>query len=126
MKSDFKGSATLRKTALFIFVVCLFPVSMMQTQEPTRTIEVHAHRFAFEPSTVTVRRGETVRLRVFSDDVPHSLLIRELGINVVATKSHPGETVFTAGQPGDFEGRCGRFCGSGHGRMFFTLKVTGE
>jgi cytochrome c oxidase subunit 2 len=128
MKLDFRGTARLRKTgtAWLVFAASIFSVSTMRAQELTRTIEVHARRFVFEPSTVTVRRGETVRLRLFSDDVPHSLLIRELGINVVATKSHPGETVFTAGQPGDFEGRCGRFCGPGHGRMFFTLKVTGN
>ena len=113
-------------TALLVFIFCIFAISKVQTQEPTRTIEVHAHRFAFEPSSITVRRGETIRLRVISDDVPHSLLIRQLGINVVATKEHPGETVFTANQPGNFEGRCGRFCGSGHGRMFFTLNVTGD
>jgi cytochrome c oxidase subunit 2 len=111
---------------LFVFILCLFSVGKIQTQEPTRTIEVHAHRFAFEPSSITVHRGETIRLRVISDDVPHSLLIRQLGINVVATKSQPGETVFTADQAGDFDGRCGRFCGRGHGRMFFSLKVAGE
>jgi cytochrome c oxidase subunit 2 len=111
--------------ALFAFILFIVPACKTQAQEPTRTIEVHAHRFAFEPSNVTVRRGETVRLRVISDDVPHSLLIRQLGINVVTTKSRPGETVFTANQPGDYEGRCGRFCGSGHGHMVFTLKVTG-
>jgi cytochrome c oxidase subunit II len=95
-------------------------------RQPEREIEVHAHRFAFEPSSITVRRGETVRLELISDDVPHSLLIRGLGINEAATKSHPGDIVFTPSQAGDFAGRCGRFCGSGHGRMVFTVHVTGD
>lgn len=112
--------------ALFAFILFMGPTCKMQAQEPTRTIEVHAHRFSFEPSNITVRSGETVRLRVVSDDVPHSLLIRQVGIDVVASKSHPGEIVFTASQPGVYEGRCGRFCGSGHGRMVFTLNVTGD
>lgn len=93
------------------------------TQEPERVIEVHAHRFAFEPSSITVHRGERIRLRLISDDVPHSLLIKTLGINEAASKSHPGDIVFTANQAGDFEGRCGRFCGSGHGHMLFTVHV---
>jgi cytochrome c oxidase subunit II len=95
-------------------------------QEPSHVIEVHAHRFAFEPESIAVHRGETIRLRLISDDVPHSLLVRGLGINESASKSHPGEIVFTASQTGDFAGSCGRFCGSGHGRMVFTVHVTGD
>ena len=95
-------------------------------REPARVIEVHAHRFAFEPSSITVRRGEAIRLRLISDDVPHSLLIKALGINEAASKTHPGDMLFTATQAGDFKGRCGRFCGSGHGRMGFTVHVMGN
>lgn len=95
-------------------------------QQPDRVLEVHAHRFAFEPASITVHQGETIRLRLISDDVPHSLLIKELGINEAASKAHPGDLVFTANRAGDFEGRCGRFCGSGHGQMHFTVHVTGN
>ena len=91
--------------------------------EPAQVIEVHARRYDFEPSSINVKLGETIRLRLISDDVPHSLLISGLGINEAASKSHPGEVVFTASKVGDFDGRCGRFCGSGHGRMHFTLHV---
>lgn len=109
---------------LIVALSFLFSLHHAETQEPVRVIEVHARRFAFEPSSVTLHRGETVRLRLVSEDVPHSLLIKALGINEAASKSHPGETLFTAGQVGDFEGRCGRFCGSGHGQMHFTVHVT--
>ncbi|HEX4005797.1 MAG TPA: cupredoxin domain-containing protein [Acidobacteriaceae bacterium] len=98
--------------------------SVGRAQAPARTIEVHAHRYAFEPSSIIVHYGETIRLRLISDDVPHSLLIRTLGINEAASKSHPGEILFTASQAGDFEGRCGRFCGNGHGNMHFVVHVT--
>lgn len=93
---------------------------------PVRTIEVHAHRFAFEPAEITVKAGETVDLKLFSDDVPHSVVVKQLGINETATKAHPSDFQFTAKQTGDFQGRCGRFCGSGHGRMTFTVHVTGN
>jgi cytochrome c oxidase subunit 2 len=128
MNSKLKGTLNMRRTgiAFAVFIFCIFALSKTPAQGPTRTVEVHAQRYAFEPSSISVRHGETIRLRVISDDVPHSLLIRQLGINVVSTKSNPGETVFTANQTGDFEGRCGRFCGSGHGQMVFTLKVTAD
>ncbi len=94
--------------------------------DSSRTIDVHAHRFAFAPSEITVKKGENIRLKLISDDVPHSLLVKDLGINQVVQKSHPTEVIFTANQAGDFQGRCGRFCGSGHGQMTFTVHVTGN
>ena len=108
---------------VFSFVLLSYPAI---AQEPARVIEVHARRYAFEPSSITVHRGETIRLRLISDDVPHSLLIEGLEINEAASKSHPGDTVFTATKAGDFAGRCGRFCGFGHGHMKFTVHVTGD
>jgi plastocyanin len=35
-----------------------------------RTIEIHPRRFAFEPAEITAKAGETVRLRLVTDDVP--------------------------------------------------------
>jgi cytochrome c oxidase subunit 2 len=90
------------------------------------TIEIHAHRFAFVPSEITVKEGETVKVRLVSDDVPHSLLIKELGINQAVSKSHPSEFTFVPNKAGDFHGKCGRFCGSGHAMMTFTVHVTGN
>ena len=88
-----------------------------------RTIEIHARRFAFEPAEITVKAGETVRLRLVTDDVPHSLLVKPLNLELTATKSNPGETVLKPAAAGNYAGRCGRFCGSGHGRMTFTVHV---
>lgn len=94
--------------------------------EPDRTIEIHAHRYEFTPSEITVKRGETVRLKLFSDDVPHSLLIKDLGVNQSITKGKPSEVIITPQQVGDFHGQCGRFCGSGHGKMQIDVHVTGN
>jgi cytochrome c oxidase subunit II len=91
-----------------------------------RVIEIHAHRFAFDPAEITVKKGETVQLHLISDDVTHSLLIPDLGFNETASKGHPGDATLTPKNDGDFKGRCGKFCGSGHGRMLFTVHVTGN
>jgi len=91
-----------------------------------RTIEIHAHRYAFTPSEITVKKGETVTLKLFSDDVTHSLLIKDLGINQTITKGKPAEVTFTPQRTGDFHGECGHFCGSGHGKMTIAVHVTGN
>lgn len=92
-------------------------------QEPTRTIEVHAKRFAFTPSEINLKPGETVTLHLVSDDVAHSLLISELKVNQEVTKGHPVDVKVTTTRTGDFRGKCGRFCGSGHGSMTFVVRV---
>ena len=111
---------------VILAVLCFSTIKCTATQDPDRTIEIHAHRYAFSPSEITVRKGETVRLKLFSDDVPHSLLIKDLGINQMITKGKPAEVTFTANQAGDFHGQCGRFCGSGHGQMAIDVHVTGN
>jgi cytochrome c oxidase subunit II len=115
----------MQKAVIALVGSALFTLSsgIIQAQHAARTIEVHAHRFAFEPSAINVNAGETVRLRLISDDVPHSLVVKQLNIDLTTTKSSPGEFVFKADTPGDYAGRCGRFCGSGHGRMVFTVHV---
>jgi cytochrome c oxidase subunit II len=87
------------------------------------TIEIHARRFNFSPAEITLKKGETVTLKLYSDDVPHSLVIKDLGVNREVSKSHPEEVSVTPQQTGDFHGKCGRFCGSGHGSMSFTVHV---
>jgi cytochrome c oxidase subunit 2 len=97
--------------------------STVPAQEQIRTVEVHAHRFAFSPAEITLKRGETVKLRLLSDDVTHSLVIPDLKINEVINKAHAAEVTVTPNTVGDFRGKCGRFCGSGHGSMVFTVHV---
>lgn len=67
-----------------------------------------------------------MKLKLFADDVTHSLLIKDLGVNQVVTKGKPAEITFTPRSEGDFKGQCGHFCGSGHGNMKFTVHVTGN
>jgi cytochrome c oxidase subunit II len=117
----FKTTMILRVAAL-----CICCAGMAVAEESGRTIEIHAHRFAFTPSEITVKKGETVKLELFSDDVPHSLQIKDLGIDQTVTKGKPAEVTFTPEKAGDFHGKCGRFCGSGHGQMSISVHVTGD
>lgn len=108
---------------LTIYLLCIWTTT---AKGAVRTIEVHVRRFAFQPSEITVKRGETVQLKLISDDVPHSLLLKDFGINQTITKNKPVEVTLTPKQAGTFHGQCGRFCGSGHGNMAFTVYVEGN
>jgi cytochrome c oxidase subunit 2 len=114
-----------KPTLLLVLIVMVFATthSASHAQEGARTIEVHLKRFAFSPSEITLNKGETAKLMLISDDVPHSLVIRDLKVNALVTKDHPGEVTITPTTAGDFRGACGRFCGSGHGSMKFTVHV---
>jgi cytochrome c oxidase subunit II len=105
---------------LLLSVVCMGKIAAQQT---VRRIEIHAKRFSFMPAEITIEKGETVTLALTSEDVPHSLLIEGLHINSTITKGHVTEVSLTPETVGDFKGRCGRFCGSGHGSMVFVVHV---
>lgn len=108
-----------RLAALVALAAALSPLGAQQN-----TIEIHAKRFEFSPSEITLKKGQPVTLSLISDDVPHSLLVEGLGINVAAVKGHATTAQVTPQKTGDFSGRCGRFCGTGHGRMKFVVHVT--
>lgn len=95
-----------------------------QEDKPSRTVEVYVKRFAFSPAELTLKKGETVDIKLVSEDVTHSLSVPELNINREVSKGHPEDVVVTPQSVGDFSGQCGRFCGSGHGMMKFTIHVT--
>jgi cytochrome c oxidase subunit II len=88
-----------------------------------QTITIRASRFAFEPSEITVKKGEAVKVIVESEDVSHGLVIEDLGIRAEVKKGQPATITFTPEATGTFEGKCAHFCGSGHGSMTLTVHV---
>lgn len=97
--------------------------SDVRAQAAPRRIEVTAKQFAFEPSEITVKKGEPVILVVKSADVAHGLRFRDLNLNVKVDKGGTAELAFTPDKTGDFVGHCSVFCGSGHGEMTLTMHV---
>lgn len=95
------------------------PVSI-KVKEFTMT----AKNWNFEPSKITVKKGDTVRLHIKSVDVDHGFTLAAFG---VSTTLKPGvtETVeFTADKVGNHSFFCSVFCGGGHKEMRGTLTVT--
>lgn len=88
-----------------------------------RVVEVEARRFEFDPATIVVNAGETVRLKVTSQDVTHGVGIDAFGVD---KKLPPNETVtveFTADKPGTHHFHCSVYCGKGHKDMHGELVV---
>ena len=93
------------------------------TSHNPQTITIRASRFAFEPSEITVKKGEPVTVIVQSEDVSHGLLIEDLGIRAEVKKGQSATINFTPEATGTFDGKCAHFCGSGHGSMTLTVHV---
>ncbi len=94
-----------------------------RAEEGPRVIVITAKRFEFSPKEITLRRGETVRLQLKSEDVTHGLFVRPLGID---TDIAPGETTEVTVTPqvaGRYRAICDHFCGAGHGGMKMTIVV---
>jgi cytochrome c oxidase subunit 2 len=110
----------MNKTAVLLLALCAATPAFSQAP---KIIEVHAKRFVFVPAEITVKKGQPVQLELISDDVAHSLRIDSLNVNVKMPVGEKVETTITPEQTGDFKGRCGVYCGKGHGEMFFTVHV---
>src|SRR5271167_3309232 len=94
-----------------------------QTPQPAKTIVIHARKFAFLPNTITLKKDETVKLILISDDVRHGLAVRGVGIRAEIKPGHPANVIVTPVALGDFPGSCLFYCGSGHRDMEFVVHV---
>ena len=92
-------------------------------QDGVRVVQVKARRFQFEPSTIVVRHGETVRLEVTSQDVTHGMGIKDFDINVTLPPGEPQTVTFTVGEAGSHHVHCSVFCGPGHSQMHGEIVV---
>jgi cytochrome c oxidase subunit 2 len=99
------------------------PSPSAASPSPAKTIVVHARRFAFLPSSITLKKGETVKLVLVSDDVRHGLAVRGVGIRAEIAPGRPAAVLVTPTAVGDFPGACNIFCGSGHRDMEFMVHV---
>ena len=87
------------------------------------TITIHAKKYEFIPAEITLKKDQTVKLELTSDDVEHSLEVPGLSINSIMKKGEVTDVEITPKKMGDFKGKCGKFCGFGHGKMHFLVHV---
>lgn len=84
---------------------------------------VEAYQFAYEPSEIRVKKGDTVRIHLHTRDVGHSLNLKDLNVNIMANPGADGVREFVADTAGSFAWRCTLPCGSGHRDMKGMLIV---
>jgi cytochrome c oxidase subunit 2 len=88
-----------------------------------RVIKIEARRFAYTPSTITVKRGEAVVLEVTALDFPHGFSVPELKIRADLVPGRPVRVPLRPDRAGRFTFLCNNFCGGGHEEMNGTLVV---
>jgi cytochrome c oxidase subunit 2 len=115
-------TAACGAVAAFAFINCSLARGSNADAEP-QIIEIHTKKFAYDPSEITLHKGQSYKLHVTSDDVPHSLRIKALQVNAVAKPGQFNDVLFTPDQVGDFKADCGVFCGTGHMKMAMTVHV---
>jgi cytochrome c oxidase subunit II len=106
-----------------MFAVGLVDSHFANSQQEAARVVVHAKRFAFLPGEITLKKGQTTKLVLISDDVRHGLAVKGLGIRAEIIPKHPTEILVTPAQAGDYPGGCSVYCGSDHRDMELVIHV---
>lgn len=81
--------------------------SVMTESESVKTFELEAGSFYYQPNTITVKKGDTVKIVMNSVSMMHDFNIDKLGVSIPVTKAGESATVeFVADQVGEFEYYC--------------------
>lgn len=108
-------------TASLLFL--LFTVTRGVGAEDVPTIDITAKRFAFSPDKITLKKGQTVKLRLHSEDVTHGFFLRPLKLDEEIPAGQTVELTVTPQTLGTFTTICDHFCGANHGNMNMTIVV---
>ena len=86
-------------------------------------VTITAHRFAYEPNLITVKKGQPVTIEISSSDRLHGFVLSAFGIRLDASPDGKNRVTFTPQQTGTFLFHCDVFCGDGHEDMEGHLVV---
>jgi cytochrome c oxidase subunit 2 len=94
------------------------------------TIDVVGHLWWWEArypngavtaNEIHIPTGETVRLRLTTDDVIHSFWVPQLQAKTDMINGHVNYMWLDADEPGRYRGQCAEFCGLEHAKMLFYV-----
>ena len=88
-----------------------------------KVIEITAKRFGFTPNQIVLKKGETVTIRLHSEDVTHGFFMRKLKIDTEVAAGQTTDVTITPDTPGSYTTICDHFCGVDHGNMKMTIVV---
>lgn len=86
-------------------------------------VEITAKRFTFTPDKITLKKGQTVKIRLHSEDVTHGFFLRPLKLDEQIPAGQTTEVTITPQVAGTFTTICDHFCGANHGNMNMTIVV---
>src|SRR5258707_1138074 len=105
-----------------VVAAAILPPRAAAADQPVHDIQITATQYAFEPATIQVTAGESVRLVIRSKDVVHGFSIPDLKIEArIPAGGEPVTVEFVAPVPGHYDIACSEYCGAGHGRMTASL-----
>ncbi len=109
---------------LIIFILILlvgfgaYNVTIGNTvKETPKEFTIKAFRFGYTPDTITVKKGDNIRIKIDNTDTLHGIRIPDLGIK------GDNSIEFTAQKTGEFDWYCANMCGDKHGEMGGRLIV---
>lgn len=111
------------------FLGGVFGVKKVSPQE--RNFTIKAKKYSFIPEVIRVNRGDTITLKLASEDVTHGFYIEGYDLDAKVRPEMPSfwvrhpskekdygepvdEMIFVASKPGKFRYRCSISCGSFH------------
>jgi heme/copper-type cytochrome/quinol oxidase subunit 2 len=125
---------------LLVFGLAGFLFAWLQQEAPQeRNITITAHKYAYQPSVLTVNRGDRVHIRFLAQDVTHGFYVEGYNLDAKARPQNPtfwlrrpsgaedyeevDEISFVADHAGKFRYRCSITCGYMHPFMQGELIV---
>lgn len=109
--------------ALVMLAAIVLPLPVMASARGDHTLLIDARTYAYEPSTVSVRRGDSITIKLESLDVVHGLYVDGYDVNLVAEPGKSATVTFLADKEGKFKFRCSVTCGALHPFMIGELNV---
>ncbi len=121
LRMRFHFSSLLLVMAGLVVAFAPLPVPSIAPQE--RTFQIDARQFSYSPSELNVNAGDTVTIKLVSNDVVHGLYVDGYDVFVEADPGQTKTLSFVANKPGSFRFRCNITCGAMHPFMIGKLTV---
>ncbi|MDQ3662180.1 MAG: cytochrome c oxidase subunit II [Actinomycetota bacterium] len=116
-----------------VFVVSLNDMMALSSppQQPGLTIDVIGHDWWWEAryeesgavtaNEIHIPTGESIQLRLTTDDVIHSFWVPQLQAKTDLISGEVNSMWLQADEPGRYRGQCAEFCGLQHANMIFYV-----
>src|SRR5579872_553507 len=100
-----------------VFGIALSTILLLSGTRPVQAdnvpvVEITAKRFAFSPEKITLKKGQTVKLRIHSEDVTHGFFLRPFKLDEEIPAGQTIEVTVTPQTAGTFMPICDHFCGA--------------